>query len=222
MKKLRIDRPSPALIISIVALVFAMIGTGYAAVHSKLPAKSVGTKQLKANSVTTKQLKANSVTTAKIKKNAVTGVKVKDQSLSGADINLSTLGAVPLANVANTANALPAPELHVIGAPGQPGFLNGASNLPGEGPIQFVPAAFFKDHDGVVHLEGGVEAGSGPAVFTLPPGFRPASGKIQLFSEFEVIVFGSNVNFEGQDFSGAVYTGGGGASLSGITFRAES
>jgi hypothetical protein len=60
---MRIRRPSPATVISIVALVVALGGTSYAAL--KLPAGSVGTKQLKAN--------------------AVTGAKVKNGSLAASD-----------------------------------------------------------------------------------------------------------------------------------------
>lgn len=81
MKRLRLGRPSPALVISIVALVMAMGGTGYAAL--KLPKNSVGSKQLK--------------------KNSVTGSKVKNGSLTGADLKLSALGTVPAAS--NAANA---------------------------------------------------------------------------------------------------------------------
>jgi hypothetical protein len=58
------------------------------------------------NSVGTKQLKANSVTAAKLKKNAVTGAKVKDQALTGSDIQVATLGTVPSATNALSANSL--------------------------------------------------------------------------------------------------------------------
>src|SRR5436190_19882290 len=56
-------RPTPSLVISILALFVALGGTGYAAI--KLPKNSVGSKQ--------------------IKKNAVTGAKVKDASLFAND-----------------------------------------------------------------------------------------------------------------------------------------
>jgi gamma-glutamyl-gamma-aminobutyrate hydrolase PuuD len=82
--RLSARRPSPALIISMIALIVAMGGTGYAAV--KLPAGSVGTKQLK--------------------NNAVTGAKVKNRSLTGADIKLSSLETVPAA--ANASHAVSA------------------------------------------------------------------------------------------------------------------
>jgi hypothetical protein len=84
MKWLRVHLPSPALIVSTVALVVAMGGTGYAAL--KLPRNSVGTKQ--------------------IKKNAVTGLKVKNHSLTSDDINVARLGTVPAATQAvNASNA---------------------------------------------------------------------------------------------------------------------
>jgi hypothetical protein len=66
-------------------------------------ASAFAASQLGKNSVGTKQLKAKAVTAAKIKNNAVTGAKVKNGSLTGADINLSTLGTVPSANIANSA-----------------------------------------------------------------------------------------------------------------------
>ena len=52
-------RPSPALVISIVALVVATAGTGYAV--DQLPKNSVGAKQLKKNAVRTKKVKDRSL-----------------------------------------------------------------------------------------------------------------------------------------------------------------
>jgi hypothetical protein len=77
-----LKRPSPALVISILALFVALGGTSYA--FTQLPKDSVGTPQLK--------------------KNAVTGAKVKDGSLTGADVDASTLGTVPAASSANRAS----------------------------------------------------------------------------------------------------------------------
>src|SRR3954471_7756598 len=83
--------------------VFLVLG-GATALAAGLAKNSVGSKQLKANSVTAKKIKKNAVTGKKIKSNAVTGAKVKDGSLSGADINLSTLGTVPNAAHAGSAD----------------------------------------------------------------------------------------------------------------------
>lgn len=198
--KSRIARPSPALVVAVIALVFAMAGSGYAAIQS-LPKKSVGTKQLKAN--------------------AVTGAKVKNNTLTGKKIKLGTLGTVPTANVANLANTVAQPALHVVGAPGEPPFLEGSKAVVTGGPFGFVAPSFYKDASGVVHLQGGVESGSGIA-FALPPGFRPGAAKVQLFErEDDVLVFGSNTFIEGKDLSGVVLVTGGGGFLDGITFRAE-
>ena len=51
-------RPSPALVISLVALFVALGGTSYAAINS-LPANSVGTKQLKNGAVTATKLNSS-------------------------------------------------------------------------------------------------------------------------------------------------------------------
>jgi hypothetical protein len=55
MHKHRLRTPSPAFVISVIALFVALGGTSYAAVH--LPSNSVGTKQLKKNAVTSAKIK---------------------------------------------------------------------------------------------------------------------------------------------------------------------
>ncbi len=65
----RMRRPSPALVIALIALFFSLAGTGWAV--TQLPRNSVGSPQIKAN--------------------AVTGPKVKDGSLSAADFAAGTL-----------------------------------------------------------------------------------------------------------------------------------
>ena len=49
--RISVRRPSPALVISCIALVFALAGTGYATVL-QVPRNSVGTAQLKNSAVT--------------------------------------------------------------------------------------------------------------------------------------------------------------------------
>lgn len=181
--------------------VFLVLGGGAAFAAGQLAKNSVGTKQLKNNAVTTK----------KIKKNAVTGAKVKE----------STLGTVPSAS-----SLTPMEATHLVGAPGEPAFENGSSNLPSSPPLSFNPVGFYKDHEGIVHLQGIALAGAEGIVFTLPAGFRPASGKLLEFEpidELITIVFGSNVSVPGFDLSGKVLGGSGEpVVLDGITFRAES
>jgi hypothetical protein len=229
MKGLPSRRPSPALVVAVIALVVAMVGTGYAA--TQLPKNSVGAKQLK----------KNAVTTAKIKKNAVTGAKVKKHTLTGDNINLDKLGTVPTANVANTANALaPLEATHIVGAPGEPAFEDGSTNYGTFEGRGHPSAGFFKDHEGVVHLQGFVKVGSGSPlarIFSLPPGYRPAASSSVYFNVFcspelelcedsehyaPLITTGSNLSFLSQTFNGAVITLPNTiVSLDGVTFRAE-
>jgi hypothetical protein len=93
MSRFRVSRPSPALVISLIALIVAMGGTSYAAL--RLPAGSVGPRQLV----------NGAVSTAKIKKGAVNGSKVAPDSLTGADINVGTLGTVLSATNASHASS---------------------------------------------------------------------------------------------------------------------
>ncbi len=213
------NRPSPALLISIIALVMATIGTALAATN--LPKNSVGSKQLKKNAVVTN----------KIKKEAVTGAKIKKNTLTGNNINLTTLGTVPSATSANTATiaqGLTALEpIHRVGAAGEPPFEAGATNVGPFLGVNTQAAGYYKDHEGIVHLVGLVKSGTAGAIFRLPAGFRPAGGLVEFFNQSEkpLIVAGSNVG-EGGMGSGVVllFTGAPGnvVSLSGVTFRAES
>lgn len=68
-------------------------------------ATAIAAGQLGKNSVGSKQLKKNAVTTAKIKKNAVTTAKIRNRAVTGAKINLATVGTVPSAAHAGTADS---------------------------------------------------------------------------------------------------------------------
>ena len=246
MKGLWARRPSPALVIALVALVCALTGTAWAALGK--------------NSVGTKQLKNGAVTSGKIKKEAVTANKVKKHSLTGTNINLAKLGTVPSAtNATNAVNAqhaasaasatsattaatasglTPLEAVHFVGTPGEPPFLGEASDVAlEEGGFLGVNergVGFYKDHEGIVHLEGSAlvpKPGPGKyvAVFTLPPGFRPAPKTALTFPNLEgdeiIAVIGSGVVSEGVDYSGDVVLvtegSANAASFNGITFRAE-
>lgn len=92
-----------ANVVASLALVLALTG-GTAFAASQLAKNSVGSPQLKKNAVTTAKIKKEAVATAKIKQEAINGSLVKDGSLTGSDINLGSLGTVPNAATANTAN----------------------------------------------------------------------------------------------------------------------
>jgi hypothetical protein len=165
-----------ANITSTLALVVALGGTSYAVT---LPRNSVGSAQIKKGGV------ANS----DIKNNAVTSAKITNDKLTGKDIKESTLGRVPSAGFAATANTATnaASASNASGLGGQPAgayarvaqpeftlaTLNaGFSN---SGPPT-APASFMKDTLGFVHLRGLMGCPPGFATaFTLPPGYRPAA-----------------------------------------------
>lgn len=67
-------------------------------------ATAIAAGQLGKNSVGSKQIKKNAVTTAKIKKNAVTTAKIKNGAVTGAKVNAGTLGTVPNASHASSAD----------------------------------------------------------------------------------------------------------------------
>src|SRR4051794_28312802 len=165
MKNSQPRRPSPALVIAVIALIFALTGTAWAALGK--------------NSVGSKQLKKNSVTKSKIKKEAVTAAKIKKGTITGKQINLAKLGTVPSAQLANSIP--PAEPTHLVGAPGEPPFEGGSQNAGVVETIRFNSVGFFKDHDGIVHLEGVAKTAKAEGIapiFTLPPGYRPAPGTV--------------------------------------------
>jgi hypothetical protein len=104
-------RPSPALVIAIIALCAALTGTAWAALGK--------------NSVGSKQLKSKAVTTGKIANNAVTGAKVAANSLTSADINVSQLGTVPSATNAQTAQDAKTVNGHPAECPGGSTLIRG-------------------------------------------------------------------------------------------------
>jgi hypothetical protein len=153
-------RPSPAIVIAILALVAGVTG---AAVAQPTAKKAVTKKKVK-----------------KIAKKQA--IKQINELAPG----LSVAGAINATNADNAANAnalqgKPASAFasktsepyREIDTPGQPPFQNAWSNN-GAG---FSTAAFYKDSQGVVHLKGTLLTSADATVaFTLPTGYRPSQG----------------------------------------------
>ena len=222
-------QPSPwhAMAISITALFVALGGAGYAALS--LPKNSVGTNQIQNGAVNTAKLKNGAVTKNKLN---VTGVTVPNALRAG---------------TANTAQRLAAPEpVHLVGAPGEPGFQHAWQNAGSD----FEQAGFYKDREGVVHLQGVITGGDAPsnfAMFQLPPGYRPDSHTLNYFpvacdctddlpgpqnstifddeAAGKVVIWGSGRS-AGSNGAVELYNTsprqGGALSLNGISFRATS
>jgi hypothetical protein len=147
MSRISGARPSPAMIVAVLALSFALVGSAVA-----------GTGVLE-KKVTKSKVK----TIAKKQAN-----KVLNNRESSLDVeNAANLGGQPA-----SAYALADSEAyHLIGTPGEPAFENGWSNFA----AAYSKAAFYIDSMDVVHLRGSIQAAaSGTIAFTLPAGYRPS------------------------------------------------
>ncbi len=230
-RQTKIRRPRHATVVAYVALFAAIGGSAYAA--KQLPKNSVGSAQIKKNAVKTGDIGRNAVRVGKLDKeavkagklakNAVPTNRLRDNAVTGDKVNEATLGTVPSAQLANS--IVPPEGWHEVGAPGEPGFQHGWENAGG--PLE--SAAFYKDHEGSVHLKGVVTAGT-ELIFQLPPGYRPATGKVMFMPVFcsggacasgigIAEILGSGFSAEVDGGVGAVGTS---VSLDGIAFRAGS
>ena len=113
MHKPAVNRPSPALIVAMIALVAALAGTASALPGSNqvdkddLRTGSVGGRAIQPGAVNNHKLKDGAVTdvkisdgsviTPKIADQAVTGDKIAEDPVAGRDVDESTLGEVPSA-----------------------------------------------------------------------------------------------------------------------------
>jgi hypothetical protein len=194
----KLRAPSPALVISLIALFVALGGTTYAA--TSLPRNSVGTAQLKNKAVTSAKLsKGLKVPNAK---NALTA---QNATFAATARNANALGGYPASYF-----ALASIEAgHVIGATNQPAFQNGWASPSGTSDEGL---SFYKDAWGVVHLQGnaGNVNPSTSTIFTLPTGYRPvkdlyfavygsggSAAYVQVASSGNVTVIGPSENYVG-------------------------
>jgi len=169
MERWKRFRPSPAMIVAIVALVLSLGGTSYAAIV--LPSNCVGTKQ--------------------IKKNAVTGKKVKNGSLTTSDISsasLSKLGRVAIAsgNVDNIAAGASARVAVVKLTAPTKGFVlvNGWVTAAYPNNTWFVrvwddAASTHSPFFNAVRTTGGESSGSNTAVFPVAAGAHQFSVRLE-------------------------------------------
>jgi hypothetical protein len=81
-------RPSPAMVVALIALFMSIGGVGYAA-------SMIGTNQIKSGAVTTRKLHNGAVTTKKIQNGAVRSSQVRNGSLLAKDFKAGQLPAEP-------------------------------------------------------------------------------------------------------------------------------
>ena len=92
-------KPSPAMIVAILALIVAMAGGAYAAA---VPKNSVGPKQLKKNAVKTGKIVNGAVTSDKIANSAVTSGKIADKAVTSGKFFLSVVSNQNIGPVAGS------------------------------------------------------------------------------------------------------------------------
>jgi Collagen triple helix repeat (20 copies) len=218
-------RPSPALVISLVALFAALSGTSYAAVTKLLPKNSVGSAQVINGSLKKADLNATALRALR----GPTGAR----GSAGAAGPAGTQGAQGPRGLQGE-QGLQGPKGDTGAPPPVEGFqaptlLNSfvlydedANGTPE------VPVLFWKDPFGVVHLQGAVQRASATgdftSIFQLPVGYRPGAQ----YHTFPVLTVGHNDSVEQLGYlqieaDGFVYYVGGNVgyfSFDGVTFRA--
>lgn len=163
MSRLRLHRPSPALVVSIIALVIASAGTAAAATVLIKSSKQVAKGAINSGDLANRKA-VNVVDLTPAARAALAG-KVGQTGPNG------PTGPAGAKGDPGPAGSVAPPEaFHDVGA-GGPDFENGWTNF---GPGFYETAGFYKDPLGVVHLKGSVKNGSIGAIFTLPAGYRPA------------------------------------------------
>jgi hypothetical protein len=197
----RLRTPSPAFVISLIALFVALGGTSYAA--TILPKNSVGTRQLKKNAVTSAKIKNGAVTATKVNTGGLTVPNALHATSADTATNAShatTAGSAPPPGSAGggLAGSYPSPSIAAAPAPSgiaanpnnsvdpcsgvspQTGIYCGTSGFHwqdgfyGDEGVQF-----WRDRLGEVHIRGEAAypavfpAKFNGVIFYLPPGDRP-------------------------------------------------
>ena len=105
---MRTFKPSPAMAVALLALLVALGGSALAASYvitksSQIKDGAVTAADVKDSSLAGADVKDSALTGADVKNSSLTGADLKDGSLSGADVDVSRLGKVPAATIADSA-----------------------------------------------------------------------------------------------------------------------
>lgn len=181
MSKSLLRRPSPALAVSIIALVVALGGTAYAG--TLIPTNSVGTTQLRNGAVTTKKIKNAAVTTSKITNGAVTAAKINTSGLTvpnalhanNADNATNATSAINASNATNASHAITADRLAA------PTFIP-LTLINGWVSYGLRTPGYVVDAQGIVHFVGAIYRATGTSVnpFDMPTTVAPSPQHVDL------------------------------------------
>jgi len=136
-------RPTPATVISLVALFVSLGGVSYAVATG-----SIDSREIKNNTIRTKDIKNNEIRGLDIRNSTIQGRDVAVSSIGGEDIRESTLAPVPRADAAGAVDSLRAIGARTIaqGAPVNvlltygPLTLTASCTAGGGGPVAQVRA----------------------------------------------------------------------------------
>ena len=111
MKSVTRLRPSPAIVISLLALFLSLGGVSYGVATGYIDSReiknnTVGTRDLRNNDIRTKDLRNNEIRGLDIRNSTIQGRDVALATLTGEDIRESTLAKVPSATRADSAAAV--------------------------------------------------------------------------------------------------------------------
>jgi uncharacterized protein YjbI with pentapeptide repeats len=116
-------RPSPALVIAMMALFVSLSGVAYGVATGSIDARElknndVRSRDLRNNDVRSRDLRNNDIRTRDLRNNEVRGIDIRNSTVQGRDVALNTLtgddvdearlGKVPSATSADSAAALTA------------------------------------------------------------------------------------------------------------------
>jgi hypothetical protein len=151
--KISVRRPSPALVISCVALTIALGGTGYATVL-QVPKNSVGTPQLKNSAVTSAKVKNRSLLRADFATGQLPAGPAGPAGPTGpagpaGPAGLSGLERVEVTSLNNTAS----PKTAQMACPAGKRLIGGGARLNGGGAAVAVQQSF-PDNDNIFRAQG--------------------------------------------------------------------
>src|SRR5215210_2129079 len=92
--------PSPALVVSLIALFVSLSGVSYG-----LARGVIGSREIKDNEIRSRDIRNNEIRSIDIRNSTIQGRDVALNTLTGEDINESTLGKVPSAAAADSATS---------------------------------------------------------------------------------------------------------------------
>jgi hypothetical protein len=178
MHRMTRHRPSPALVLSLLALMFALAGTGIAAVTA-IPPNTVGKAQLKRNAVLTGKIKDGQVFSQDIANGTVTTFDIKNGTLRRRDFKPGEVPTGPAGPQgppgvsglqradASTSNDSGSPKSVSAGCPAGKHVIGGGARVFGGGSSEVSITDSYPEADGSKWNARAIEVNGTPGTWTL-------------------------------------------------------